>query len=62
MLPKPIDELIRAVYLISHPIYAKESLFLPIMLNTCPKSWMKVYWVVIAPGSYEDIGVEHISR
>ena len=54
---EPSDEFIWTVDLIPHPIDAKKSLLLPKAVKALPESWIKVYWVVIAPSGNEDISV-----
>ena len=62
VLFEPSDEFFRTLDLVAHPVDAEKSLILPKALKAFPESWMKVYWIVIAPNGYEDIGVEHVYR
>ena len=57
VLFEPSDEIIWAVYFVMHLIDAEKSLFLLKAFEAFPKSWIKVYWVVITPSGYEYVGV-----
>lgn len=48
------DEFIWTVDLIPNLIHAKKHLRLPKALKAFPESWIKVYWVVIAPSGNEE--------
>ena len=60
VLLEPIDEFVWTGDLISHPIDAKKYLLLPKALEAFPETRIKIYWVVIAPSGYQDIGVQRI--
>ena len=57
VLFEPSNEFIRTVNLITNPVDAKKSLLLPKAFKACPESWINVYWIMIVPGSHEDVGV-----